>query len=156
MSLTRPTITGYSGFWNTLGEATTYAQLPLAAGGNRSNFDGKIARVFHGAKQLREVRTALLALLGAAAGGSAALTYKRVGNPVGPSATVPLVSSFDELGGSRTIDTITVINRNTTAADLAYIKDLFDGDLTASGLTYADDASMNGAGRMQMQGCSCF
>ena len=145
MSLTRPTVTGYSGlFSDTLGaqDVGTYTMLPLANGGNRSGFEPKIARIFKG-EQMRELKAALAATIGAVAGGTAATTYKRVVSPAGPSATVPVAMQLDALGGDRTMETITPINRVTTAADVTYLKQLFSGRLTASNITYPTDASTN-------------
>lgn len=60
-------------------------------------------------------RAVLLALLGVAPGANATDTYKRV-------------IASDELGGARPIETVTNINRATTAADVT--------DLTADVMTY--------------------
>ena len=145
MSLTRPTVTGWSGLFNDVMGAPdvgAYTQLPLAQNGNRSRVEFEIARLFKHETQ-REAKAALLALIGAAAGGTATSTYKRVSTPTGPSATTPVPMQLDALGGNRTIDTVTVINRATTAGDISYLKDLFDGDLSASSITYPTDPSGN-------------
>jgi hypothetical protein len=61
-----------------------------------------------GDKSLLDLRQRLIALVGAAAGGAALKTIGRV------EANV-------ELGGKRTIETETLINRNTTAGDVTLI-----------------------------------
>lgn len=157
MALVRPTETGWSGFWQLTGDFTQHTALPNAAGGNTTPFAGKVARTFSG-EQLREIRTVMIALLGAAAGGAALKTYKNVHGAVGPDQTVPLVSAIDALGGLRTIDVNTVINRVTTAADLAIVKKFFDGTWNASQMAtlgYPVDPSGNGA-RTQPQGVAAF
>lgn len=145
MSLTRPTVTGWSGLFNdTMGapDVGAYTMLPLAAGGNRAHFEPKIARAFK-SEAHRELRAALLALIGAASGGTATSTYKRAAAPSNPSAATPTPMALDALGGNRTIETVTVINRATTAGDITYLKDIFDGDLTDSSITYPVDPSGN-------------
>lgn len=145
MALTRPTVTGYSGlFSDTLGapDVGSYTMLPLAQNGGRSRVEFDIARAFKHETQ-REMKAAIIALIGAAAGGTATATYKRAVVPVGPDATVPVAMQLDALGGNRTIETATVISRATTSADVSYLKDLFDGDLSASSITYPTESSGN-------------
>lgn len=139
MSLTRPTITGYSGFWSdiiAIGPAAGYDLLPLAQNGNRGPTEPKIARIFKSERQ-RELVGALAALIGAASGGTATSTYKRRKGQTTPTD----VGSFD--AGNVTIETQTVISRATTAADVAYLKQLFSGRLTSSNITYPGPASGN-------------
>jgi hypothetical protein len=59
----------------------------------------------------RKLRGLMLALNGAAAGGTAAVTHKQI---AGPTVTPAPVGT---MGGTRTIETVTDINRATTAAD---------------------------------------
>lgn len=75
-----------------------------------------VARIFE-QKEMRKDRALMSALLGAVAGGTATAQIKRVAH------------DLTELGGKRTIETQTLVNRATTAAD--------DTDLTTAYLTYA-------------------
>ena len=76
----------------------------------------RIARLLD-QRGMRKDRQLVNILLGAAAGSTATATNKRVAH------------STSELGGLRTIETETLVNRATTAAD--------DTDLTTNLLTYA-------------------
>lgn len=76
----------------------------------------RIARLLN-QKGMRKDRALINTLLGTVAGSTATATLKRVAH------------STSELGGSRTIETETLVNRATTAAD--------DTDLTTNLLTYA-------------------
>ena len=71
------------------------------------------------------------ALIGAAAGSNVTATHAAI------------LSSTTELGGKRTISTITDINRNTTAADVAALKEMVFG-VTARPSPYVEDLSGNG------------
>jgi len=148
MSLTNPTITGYSAFWQTTGDSTPYN---LVANKNsqrgRSSLERAVSQIMV-RNQLRDEVAALGALIGAAAGGTATSTYKRVQTPTGPDQTVPVVTQIDALGGNRTIETVTVINRATTAADIAYLKDIFDGDLLDRSISYPVVSGSGGGGKL--------
>lgn len=76
---------------------------------SQSNFRKIIARMF-GLKQNRRDRALLNALVGAAAGATAAASMKKVAH------------DRLELGGKRTIETETLVNRATTSGDVADIK----------------------------------
>lgn len=76
-------------------------------------------------------------LIGAASGGTAAATHKRVS---GESVTPVQVG---QMGGARTIETVTDINRATTAADITALKEMTFG-VKARPATYARDLSGNG------------
>ena len=147
MSLTLPTVTGYSAFWQTTGDRVPYAMTPQANGGGRSPLESKLARIF-ARNQLRELVAAMVALNGAAAGGTATSTYKRVQPPTGPDATSPVVTAIDALGGARSIETVTVIDRATTAADEAYIDDILDGDLLERTISYPTVVGSGGGGKL--------
>ena len=72
-------------------------------------------------------------LIGATSGsGTGAITNKRVGAP----------GAID--GGKRTIDTVSVINRNTTAADVTSLKEMTFNVKRSP--TYPRDRSGNGGG----------
>lgn len=95
-----------------------------------------ISRVMRtrGARKIKEL---MLTLNGAAAGEAALDTYSRVehtedaGNPAA-------------YGGARTIETVTVINANTAAADETAIDNMLEEEFVPA--TYPADASSNGGG----------
>lgn len=99
-----------SAFWN---DSFSFIQ-------DQSSFRKQIARLLD-RKQLRKDRALISTLLGAAAGSAASATLKRVAH------------STSELGGVRTIETETLVSRNTTAAD--------DTELTTDYLTYSSRPS---------------
>lgn len=72
-------------------------------------------------------------VLGAAAGGTAAATYPRVQHP-----------TDEEFGGARTVETVTAINRASTAADITALKLIFSDKSKPA--TYPADLSGNGGG----------
>lgn len=148
MSLTNPTITGYSGFWQMTGDAAPYN---LVANKNsqrgRSPLERAVSQIMV-RNQFRDEAAALGALIGAASGSNMTATYKRVQSPSGPDATVPVVTDITALGGARTIETVTVVNRNTTAADVSYLKDLFDGDLLDRSTSYPTVSGSGGGGKL--------
>lgn len=73
-------------------------------------------------------------LIGASAGsGTGAITTRKV---------APVASNAVD-GGRRTIDTVSVINRTTTAADVAALKEMLF-NVTRRPATYARDRSGNG------------
>lgn len=76
---------------------------------DRSNFRKIIARMLN-LKQNRRDRALLNSLLGAATGANATALLKRV------------AADRLENGGKRTIETETLVNRNTTAADVTDFK----------------------------------
>ncbi len=145
MALSVPTVTGYQGFWSLTGDMLPYAMTTNAAGGGRSRLEYRIAALLS-REELRDLRAVMLALTGAVAGGTATATFKRVSNPPGPSAATPAVSQIGDFGGNITIDTITAINRATTAADETYVEDLLDDDLLARSLTPALYPTVVGSG----------
>ena len=87
---------------------------------DQQSFRRIIARMFN-LKQNRKDRALISTLLGAAAGDTATSTRKRV------------THSTTELGGKRTIETETLVNRATTAGD--------DTALTADYLVYTSQPS---------------
>lgn len=125
MSLTMPTPTGYSGFW---GGVDGYVPIPRSQHGMRSPLERRLARTFK-RNQLRELVAVMTALNGAAAGGTASATYTRVAAPASTSGATPAPTELTALGGVRNVETVTVINRATTAADELYVDDLLNGDL---------------------------
>lgn len=147
MSLTVPTVTGYQPFWNQTGDMITYAVLSRTYQGWRSKLEWKVSQLFS-KEQMREEKALLTALIGATSGGTASSTYKRRQPPSGPSQTTPAVTGVGDLGGAIDIETVTVINRATTAADISYLKNMFDGTMTPgpNSITFQNDASGNGGG----------
>jgi hypothetical protein len=147
MAVAVPTVTGYSGFWERTGNEGAYAPLSRNAQGWRSKLEWQIAALFD-KQQMREQKELMLTLLGVAPGSTAAATYKRVQAPAGPSGTTPAVTGTADLGGLVPIETVSVINRATTAADVTYLTEIFDGRMVVgpSSLTLVADASGNGGG----------
>ena len=131
MSLVAPTVTGFSLFWGTA--ANNYSMLF-----RRSALEQQISQALS-RQGAREFHRGLKALTGAAAGGTATETYKRVSSPSG-------LTQSEQFGGSRVIDTVTVINRATTASDETYIEAVQDRIYNAAPSTYPPDLSGNGGG----------
>ena len=143
----------FSGFWNLTGDNTQYAPFNNTAPftgllGWRSKLEWQIAKLAD-KQQFREIKTLLFTLIGAAAGGTATKTYARVSTPVGPNQTVPTTVSVVDMGGLVPIETVTVINRVTTAADITYLKSMFNNDMMNRGLTFVVDLSGNGSSARQ-------
>lgn len=160
MALTNPTITGWSGFWQMTGGPAAVSAGPYDMIANKNGQKGRsereayIARLF-ARNQFRDQAAVLGALIGAAAGSNATSTYKREQAPAGPSASTPVVTSITDLGGAINIETVTVINRNTTAADVTYLKDYWDGDLLERTISYPTVLGSGGGGR-QVNGQNFF
>lgn len=136
MSLPAPTVTGYSGFWEQ--HAPAGQGGPYAIYGNRYHLEQQLARAL-GKTGFRGHRRILYALLGQATGNAAAETYKRISAPAG-------ITEASAHGGARVIDTITVINRNTTAADLTYAQALLNRVYNQAPTSYPVDPSRNTGG----------
>lgn len=147
MSVTVPTMSGYAGFWETTGDFLPYATLSRTFQGWRSKLEWQIAQLM-GKQQYREQRALFTALIGAAAGGTATSTYKRVKSPLATSQATPDVTGVAALGGAIDIETVTVISRATTAADISYLKNIMDGTMYPgpSSITFQNDLSGNGGG----------
>lgn len=147
VALVAPT---YSGFWNLTGDMIQYAPFDNRAPttgklGWRSKLEWQIAKLAD-KQQMREITALMMALIGAAAGGTATKSYSRVAMPTGPTNTVPTTVSVADMGGLVPIESVSVINRATTAADIAYLKSMFNSsDMVMRGLTLAVDLSGNGA-----------
>lgn len=150
MSVSNPTVTGYSAFWQTTGDNLAYApfdnRAPLTGKlGWRSKLEWQVAKTFN-KNQMRELKELLDTLIGAAAGGTALKTYARVAPAVNTNKTVPEATGVADLGGNVPIETVTVINRATTAADITYLKSMFNNDMLMASLSLQSDLSGNGAG----------
>lgn len=131
MSLTAPTVTGYSPFWQLVGDRTAYSMALAQARAKRAYHISKYTR----SMGTRDAIGALAALIGAAAGGTATNQWARVKHP-GANQTVPLPTGIGDFGGNVVIETITAINRATTAADITELKKWFNTALLEAGITY--------------------
>lgn len=121
----------WSGFWGDSQNTTgTYAlrtnKAPL--------FRGLLPVAFRKAA-MRVNKELALKLTGAVAGASASATHKRIAGD--PNAGSPIGS-----GGSRTIETVTDINRVTAAADETLIDNMMNQKSRVA--TYPADLSGNG------------
>lgn len=138
MSLPIPTVTGYSTFWEReapVGQASAYAMLYA-----RSSPENRAAQLL-GRPGLRAVRELFRTLAGAATGNAASDTYVRAVAPNG-------ITEAGSLGGARVIETVTTVNRNTTAADLTAMSDILDRyiGMDPAIASYPADLSGNGGG----------
>ena len=129
MSISVPTTpTASSGFWGTW--ALVYSRTS-----NRT----AIARAYGPRQGMNDQYAAMYALLGATTGGTATKTHPRVAAQTMGTPGVPT-----GLGGVRTIETVTDINRATTAADLTVFQGVMSRLAAGNPTTYATDASGNG------------
>lgn len=152
MSLTAPTVTGYSPFWQLTGDMAAYS---MSAAQARSALSLLIAQRLRG-YGTRDVTGALAALIGAAAGGTATNQYKREVAQLGPSATVPGVTSVGDFGGNISIETVDGINRATTAGDVTELKKWFATALLEAGITYPTVSGPNISQSTQVNGVTRF
>jgi hypothetical protein len=83
---------------------------------NETNLKTKVTNAFR-RLGLRKEKALLASLIGAAAGGTATLTRGRI----------EAITSDEGLGGVRTVETVTDINRATTAADVTALKEVLAG-----------------------------
>lgn len=153
MAITNPTVTGYSGFWQLTGGPGAVSAAPYDMVPDKNGFKGnshleKIIAMRFARSQLRDVNAAFLALIGAAAGGTATSTYKREQAPAATSGATPIPTAIGDLGGNIAIETATAINRATTANDVVYLKDFFDGDLLERTITYPTVLGSGGGGKI--------
>lgn len=93
----------YSPLW------TVYSLRKLTTAGNAR-------RYFRLARRTRKIRALLDASLGAAAGGAALLAVKRI------------TANRVDQGGVHTAATVNELNRNTTAADITFLRNMFSED----------------------------
>lgn len=121
----------YSGLFNGV-YGINHSLLTTAKGNDATAIARQLSRKTYGRASLRAL---FLALTGAAAGGTATTSHKRV-------------DAFDGLdgiqgGGKRDIETFTPINRATTAADETRVDAMLSQTSTP---TYPVDKSGNGGG----------
>ena len=122
----------YSGLYNGV-HGEDYALLA-----NQQPHENKINKLFRGSRYgMRELKELLLTTIGASAGSAAADTYKRIEAQVGNE-------DFLATGGVVPIETVTVIGRNTTAADVTALKAMLTR--ISAPTTYPADKSGNGGG----------
>ena len=113
----------WSGFWGGSGYALLSGKMP------RRN---SIRRVVN-REGFRDFTALFNSLIGAASGsGTGAITTKKIAAATGAN-----------LGGKRTVESVSVINRNTTAADVTALKEMTVAVKTRPS-TYARDKSGNG------------
>jgi hypothetical protein len=151
MSLTAPTVTGYSAFWQITGDKAAYSMSQAQGRAKDAWFVARRMRGF----PTRDAVGALAQLIGAAPGGVATNSYSSVPNPLGPTQTVPQVTGVGDLGGLRTSVTSNAINRATTAADVTELKRWFSSALVEAGITYPTRLG-SGGGSMIRGGMSAF
>lgn len=150
MSVRNPTVTGWSSFYQMTGDFLPYApfnNLAPTTGflGWRSKLEWQIAKLLN-KNQMREIKALMFGLTGATSGANVTKTYSRVQAPSGPSQATPDVTGVADLGGLVPIETVTVINRNTDANDVTYLKSMMNNDMLMRGLSLQSDLSGNGAG----------
>lgn len=119
----------WSGFWDTPQGSGAYSLL-----NNRAPVRNRAKRIAN-REQMRVLTALFGGLIGAASGSNVTATHKRIGastSDFGPQD-----------GGRRTIETVTDINRNTTAADITALKEIVTG-VTSRPSTYPRDLSGNG------------
>lgn len=133
MSISAPTVTGWSNFWGLTADAYTMQNF-------RSSHERRLGMVFgrHGYRGIRKVERLIT---GTAVGQTATDTYARVSAPAG-------LTEASSLGGARTIDTITSVARATVTADKTYMETVLDKvfGMNPAISTYPTDASGNGGG----------
>jgi len=122
MAATQSSATVKGGMFETVGVAT------LTGIQSKSSLRRYISQLL-GKKSMFMIREKLDTLLGAASGSAALKTLGRVANST-------------ELGGARTIETETLINANTDAADITEIRADFLGQTTLS--TFGASPPANG------------
>lgn len=124
----------YSGLWNNeYGEDHALLASTVKIGNAQTALGKLFANRLYGRAAVREL---LHTLIGATAGGTAAMTHKRVRAERDLEANV--------LGGARTIETYTSINRATTAGDVTALKNAVE--LPSRVTSYPADAAGNGGG----------
>lgn len=120
----------WAGLWDGM-----YGQ-PYALTGSRDDTRRVVAMAFE-RRALRDLSAIAIALNGAAPGGNATATYKAV--------TAQAYQGVD-MGGIRPIGTNTLVNRNTTAADVTALNALFDGIFAPT--SYPADKGGGGGGKL--------
>lgn len=127
----------FTGLTNTLGtgQANAQATAGYVMFNGTQQGDDRIAKMLRNGAATAGVTQLLYALLGAAVGGTATKTKPRVLAQIGAP------------GGLQVIETVTLVNRATTANDLAAFQALLTRP--TGPLTYPADLSGNGGGGKQ-------
>lgn len=134
MSVSAPTVTGWSNFWGNTANAYTMQN-------SRTHHERAMSRIL-GKPGYRGMRKVFSLMLGTAVGSTATDTYSRITAPAGLTQS----SSF---GGSRTIETVTSVSRATVAADQTHFTNqVFNAifNMAPAISSYPTDASGNGGG----------
>lgn len=149
-----PTVTGWQGGFSNLlnsfnGDPLKSYAFPTAAqNGARPPMDSQIARIFK-RNTYRGINALMIQLIGAAAGGTATATHKQVGAPnTGPEAAVPQVTGIGDFGGNRDIETVTDVNRATTASDVTWLSKYVNDKLLEAGISYPAVVGSGGGGKL--------
>lgn len=118
----------WSGFWGD-GVASSGSYSLLV---NKNPLRNRFMKQMINREGHRKFTALFNGLIGAASGSNVTATSKKISQP----------ASSADLGGARTIDTVTSINRNTTAADVTALKEMTY--LNKHRPTYVKDLSGNG------------
>lgn len=132
MSLTAPTVSGWSSFWQMTGDGTAYSMSQAQA---RAGSAYRIAKMMKRG-ETRDAIGALAALIGVAPGATATNMFQRRIAPVAANTTIPGVTGFGTFGGVIALETVTAINRATTSADVTELQKWFNNALLEAGITY--------------------
>lgn len=154
MSLTIPQPTGYSAFWQQVGDKSPYS-MQISAGQHRAKGAWHVSKLFS-KYGTRDARAALAVLIGAAAGTVATNGYTSVPLPAGPSAAVPQVTGITDLGGLRNAVTIASYNRTTSTPDVNELKRWFSTALMEQGITQPTALGWTGNAAKLKGGMSSF
>jgi hypothetical protein len=130
MSMSLPTVTGWSGFWGVAPNSYTMMY-------GRSSTERNISRLLAkpGARKLHAIMSSLN---GTAVGGAVGRQYARISAPAGLTQT-------QLFGGVRTVETIPVVPAGvTTAADKTYVQD----EVLDATVEMAPGLSTGGVGNM--------
>lgn len=119
--------TGWQGLWTYEAGLPTYTPIQ-----NRVPRRNDIKRLMN-RSQWRAVSELFDTLIGAASGSAASATHSQV----------QAATNFTGGGGNRTIETVTDISRNSTAADITMLKEMTVGVKTRPS-PYVKDLSGNG------------
>lgn len=132
---TTPGQVPWTGYSNTLGSgpANADATAGFVSRNGFGQFDKQLARIFQQGEAGKRMKALWIALTGAAAGGTATATTKWVKG-----------TDADTYFSPRAIETITQVNRVTTAADVTAFTALLNRVVYPS--TYVADLSGNGGG----------
>lgn len=155
MSLTVPTVTGSQPFW-------AGVMMNQPQGGSYSFNSGRYNGAYQAARLFKkramaDARGALAVLIGAVAGTTATVQYAQRKAPGATNMTTPTTTGFGAFGGNIGIDTISSINRASTAADATELKKWFSATaLLDAGITYPTTTGNSLSSGMQVGGTGRF